>query len=65
MTIKTHSLGFGVSLGAGVTIEDKPKLTYLSGISMYFGQQKQLNVTAGIASVRVNKLRTALYENEP
>lgn len=49
-------LGIGLSGGVGLTIEEKPRLSYLGGGSLFIGRQRQLVLTAGIAVMQVNKL---------
>lgn len=49
-------LGFGISGGVGLTIEEKPRLSYLGGGSLFIGGQRQLVLTAGIAAMQINKL---------
>jgi hypothetical protein len=51
------TIGFGISTGVGLTIEDKPRLSYLAGGSLFFGDRRQLVLTAGIAAMQINKLK--------
>ncbi len=55
----TRTFGFGASIGAGLTIEKDPRLTYLGGPSLFFGDVRQLGVTFGWAAMKVNQLQPA------
>ncbi len=52
----SRNFGIGPSIGVGLTIEDKPRLAYLAGASLFLGQWRQLTVTAGLAAMQVDKL---------
>ncbi|MXN90865.1 hypothetical protein GR160_06460 [Flavobacterium sp. Sd200] len=53
--------GIGPSIGAGATINDDPQIAYFAGVSLFFGQDKQFNLTGGISFVRVKELKSELY----
>jgi len=52
----SRSLGFGVSVGVGLTIEKSPRLAYLAGISCFFGDLRQFAFTGGLVGMQVSKL---------
>lgn len=54
-------VGYGGSLGVGLTAEDKPRLTYMLGPSLFLGDRHQLAVTAGILGMQVNVLDKDRY----
>jgi len=51
-----RSFGIGGSFGVGLTIENSPRLAYLVGGSLFFGDLRQLAITGGVAGMQVNKL---------
>jgi len=51
-----RSLGWGPTIGVGITIEETPKLAYLAGVSVFIGDKHQFAVTAGLAFMQVNRL---------
>jgi len=55
--------GFGGSIGVGVSIEKKPRPVYMAGLSAYFGDKQQFNLTLGAALSTVNKLNTSVYKD--
>jgi hypothetical protein len=57
----TNTMGVGISLGVGLTMEEKPRPAYLAGLSFYAGDKKQFNITAGCAALQVNRLKSSLY----
>lgn len=59
-----YSWGAGVSAGVGLTIEENPRPAYLVGLSAYWGDRSQFNLTFGCAMLRVNRLKKDLYPNE-
>jgi hypothetical protein len=52
-----------IAVGAGISIEDKPRPVYLSGLSFMFGNKQQFNISAGMACMQVEKIKTDLYPN--
>ena len=50
------SLGIGASAGVGLTIEREPRLAYLGGVSLFFGELRQFSLTGGLAGMNVNRL---------
>jgi hypothetical protein len=61
-----RSVGLGFSIGAGATIEDNPRVTYLLGGSVFIGNLKQLAITTGIAGMHVESISASskyLYDN--
>ena len=55
-----ESLGFGLSGGVGLTIEKTPRIAYLGGGSIFFGNLNQVAFTAGFAGMNVDKLNVNL-----
>jgi hypothetical protein len=53
-------IGFGFSAGVGLTIEKKPRPSYLAGGSLFIGDRKQLVLTGGIAAMQMDRLRNNL-----
>lgn len=51
-----RSFGLGSSAGVGLTIEKSPRLAYLGGVSLFFGDLRQFTITGGFAGIQVNKL---------
>ncbi len=56
------SFGVGFSVGVGLTIETDPRLAYLAGGTLFFGDLRQFAVTGGIAFMQVNKLQSNLEQ---
>ncbi len=56
----SRSRGFGLSIGAGLTIEEKPRPSYLLGASFFMGEIRQFAFTAGINAIQVNKINNNL-----
>lgn len=52
----TRSFGLGGSFGVGLSIEKSPRLAYLGGVSLFFGDLRQFTITGGFAGMQVNKL---------
>src|SRR5690606_37905647 len=52
----TPHLNLAFSLGAGVTLGQKPKLRYLTGFSLLAGKTNRLALTYGLALGYVDKL---------
>ena len=52
----TQNLGFGASVGVGLTIESNPRLSYLGGGSLFLGDLRQFAITFGVAGMQINKL---------
>ena len=52
----------GGSVGVGATISEKIHPAYFFGITNFFGQDKQFNVTLGLAFIEVEKLKNDLYQ---
>lgn len=52
----SRSFGLGGSAGVGLSIEKSPRLTYLGGVSLFFGDLRQFTITGGFAGMEVNKL---------
>jgi hypothetical protein len=55
-----HNFGLGASFGVGLTIEKSPRLAYLGGISLFFGDLRQFTLTGGFAGMQVEKLSNNL-----
>ncbi|WP_396152149.1 hypothetical protein [Flavobacterium sp.] len=53
--------GLGFSVGAGASIADKTNIAYFAGITQFFGQNQQLNLTLGISILQTKELKSALY----
>ena len=51
------TFGFGFSGGVGITIEKNPRLTYLAGGSLFFGDLRQFAITGGFAGMQVDLLK--------
>ena len=51
----------GISLGAGATIEAKPRIAYLGGLGIFLGSQHQFGFTIGASLMQVNVLNAAIY----
>jgi hypothetical protein len=49
--------GLGISIGVGITIESKPRPSYLLGISAQFGNERQFILTGGVAGMSIDKLQ--------
>jgi len=56
----TRDFGIGLSAGVGITIETKPRVAYLGGGSLFFGNLRQFALTGGFAAMQVNKLSNNL-----
>jgi hypothetical protein len=52
----TRSFGLGGSAGVGLSIEKSPRLAYLGGVSLFFGDLRQFTITGGFVGMQVNKL---------
>lgn len=52
----SRSFGFGGSAGVGLSIEKSPRLAYLGGVSLFFGDLRQFTITGGFVGMQVNKL---------
>ncbi|NMH26566.1 coiled-coil domain-containing protein [Flavobacterium silvaticum] len=52
----SRSTGFGPSFGVGLTIEDEPRLSYLGGLSFFFGESRQFTLTGGYIGMQVDHL---------
>jgi|GEM_PF-6546555 len=52
----TTNVNFAGSLGAGVTLNDKPKVRYLAGGSLLLGKTNRLSITYGAAMGYVEEL---------
>ncbi len=52
----TRSFGLGGSAGVGLSIEKSPRLAYLGGVSLFFGNLRQFAITGGFVGMQVNKL---------
>ncbi len=57
----SNILGAGISVGAGLTLEDAPRPSYLGGVSLFVGDKQQLNFTFGVAAMQVSRLKKELY----
>lgn len=57
----TEGYGLGVSIGAGATVLDEARLAYFAGITQFFGQDKQFNLTLGVSFMQVKELDKGLY----
>lgn len=62
---KKYAPGFSMALtvGAGISIEDKPRPVYLGGLSFMLGNKQQFNVSVGMACMQVEKIKTEMYPN--
>lgn len=56
----SRSFGFGLSTGVGLTIEEKPRPSYLLGGSLFFGDLRQFALTGGLAIMQANRLKNNL-----
>lgn len=52
----SRDYGLGVSFGAGITIERKPRAAYFGGGSFFIGNLRQFVITAGLTAMQVEKL---------
>jgi hypothetical protein len=52
----TRSFGLGGSAGVGLSIEKSPRLAYLGGLSMFFGDLRQFTITGGFVGMQVNQI---------
>jgi len=62
-----RSFGVGFSGGVGLTIEGSPRMAYLAGASLFFGDLRQFGVTGGFAAMQVNRLKNnfqSLYDQQ-
>lgn len=59
----TPGFGMALAIGAGISIEDKPRPVYLGGVSFMFGNQQQFSISTGVACMQVEKLRSEAYPN--
>jgi hypothetical protein len=51
-----RSVGLGLSGGAGLSVEQNPRLAGLAGGSLFLGNWRQLVITAGVAGIAINRL---------
>lgn len=59
----SNMFGLGISAGAGVNIQPKPRPAYLAGLTVFAGDRQQFNLTGGMVITQVDRLRTGLYES--
>lgn len=59
--LKGNGYGIGGTIGAGLTAESTPKITYLAGVSGFFGNKSQFAITAGAMGMQVDVLKADLY----
>jgi len=52
----SRSFGLGGSSGVGLSIEKSPRMAYLGGVSLFFGDLHQFTITGGFVGMQVNKL---------
>ena len=52
----SRSFGLGGSAGVGLSIEQSPRMAYLGGVSLFFGDLRQFTITGGFVGMQVNKL---------
>lgn len=52
----TRSFGLGGSAGVGLTIEKTPRMAYLGGGSLFFGDLRQFTITGGFVGMQIDKL---------
>ncbi|MBK7809761.1 MAG: hypothetical protein IPI50_00740 [Saprospiraceae bacterium] len=52
----SRSFGLGGSAGVGLSIEKSPRMAYLGGVSLFFGDLRQFTITGGFVGLQVNKL---------
>jgi len=52
----SRSFGLGGSAGVGLSIEKTPRMAYLGGLSLFFGDLRQFTITGGFVGMQVNKL---------
>ena len=52
----SRSFGLGGSAGVGLSIEKTPRMAYLGGLSLFFGDLRQFTVTGGFVGMQINKL---------
>ncbi|MEL1246319.1 hypothetical protein AAEO56_18750 [Flavobacterium sp. DGU11] len=57
------SVGFGPSVGVGITVEEKPKVAYLVGGSLFLGDKHQLAITGGVAFLQVDRISKNFSES--
>ncbi len=57
----TNYWGYGISVGTGLTAEKTPRINYLLGGSLFFGDQHQFGLTAGAVATQANVLKKNLY----
>jgi hypothetical protein len=55
-----RNVGIGFCVGAGITIETKPRVAYLAGASAFFGKDRQFTINAGLMAMNVEKLSNNL-----
>jgi hypothetical protein len=60
---KTRSFSYGLSFGAGISIEDKPRQNYLGGINVAFGMDHPFVISAGILTTRVDRFNEIIYDD--
>jgi hypothetical protein len=56
----SESFGVGGSVGVGLTIESNPRLNYLGGASLFFGNNKQFVTSFGLTATQFNMLSNNL-----
>lgn len=59
----SRSVGFGPSVGVGITVEEKPKVAYLVGGSLFLGDKHQLAITGGVAFLQVDRISKNFSES--
>lgn len=52
----SRSFGLGCSFGVGLSIEKTPRLAYLGGVSIFFGDLRQFTTTFGFVGMQVDRL---------
>lgn len=57
----TRSFSWGLSFGAGLSIEEKPRQNYLGGFNLSFGMSHPIVIGAGILTTRVDRFNDLIY----
>ncbi|MBP6236530.1 MAG: hypothetical protein KA536_10325 [Saprospiraceae bacterium] len=52
----SRSFGIGPSAGVGISIENNPRITYLLGFSLFFGDMRQFAFSTGFIGMQVDRL---------
>ena len=60
----SSGFGAGLSTGVGITVEHSPRVNYLAGPSLFFGEERQFVLTGGITAMQTDVLNNNLLTAE-